>query len=378
MEDPALPNMGVKSNGGSTATSKAQFIFRFVLLCSVSFCHVFAVISCFYNMNEYAYDFIRLRDYPGVILNKSKGSTCDLNFTTDGKTIESNIQAEASKWSVYIALSAGVPALITTTLFSMLSDIYGRKPFLLLAVAGTCIKNVLVSLAIHLRLQIAWLVLFTFIEGATGTWIVVLSVSFAYVADVTVKGKSRTIFIVTYELVIQFASAIGGFVVGFYVDSVGFLYPQITASGLAALGVVGICFLPNSRRSESGNRQKLIKQFKSMMQFFRNGIGTKRWKYILSLCTMFLIWMGSLGQGSITIFYTMGSPFCFTHTDVSIFNTSSVIFQNVCGIILIKVLQHFVMDEIIAVFPLCSAVASYTIMGSAQNTIMLIIGKQLS
>ena len=366
----------LKSSNENDEHLKHNFVSKYCLLCLVTFCEIFALVFSMYTVNQYAYHAIQKRDYPNVTFNSSSHSVCNKNSTSLQETIESEIQSKASQWSVYTSLASGIPALFSTSIFSSMSDIYGRKITIFISLLGTFLKTGLTAMAIYLDLSIDWIILFYGIEGLSGGWIVLLSVSFAYIADMTSAGKRRSFFMSLYELVVYFGFTMGAFVSGFFIKAEGFLYPEITAAGAALLGIMITPALPETfHESGAKNEKKLLQVVKNMSTFFCSNEGNKRHIYILYMISLLFIMLSKLGNSSVEMFFIMGSPFCMTSVDISLYTTVRGVSQQVFGIFMIKILQYCIRDESITLLSIFSSVAYLVILGFANSMLMLLIGR---
>lgn len=62
--------------------------------------------------------------------------------------------------------------------------------------------------------------------------------------------------------------------------------------------------------------------------------------------------MAQLGTVAFEIFYLLGSPYCFSPEKISVFETVRDILSEIVILVGIKVMQRYLMDEIIAQFHL--------------------------
>ena len=315
--------------------TEENFAPKYILLCIVTFCHVTSIAFSVDTVNDYAYDEIWDSDYPHLTRNTS---VCATNVSSEIKDAQLDAQKKASQWSVYASLSTGIPALLSTCTLSSLSDIYGRNVFIFVALTGTFLKIGLITIAIYFKLSLNWIALFYLLEGVTGGWIVTSSVSLTYIADLTSAGKQRTFYMTTYDLVVQFGFTIGALVSGIFKQFTGFMDPLLTATGIAALGMILVLPLPDSRNEigEKGKRY-LVKMVKNMMHFFISKEEQQRSLYILYLITLILVMIPFLGKASIEQFYVVGSPFCLNSVEISVYRTSRDVLQEVFGVIMIKI-----------------------------------------
>ena len=137
--------------------------------------------------------------------------------------------------------------LIFTPIWGRFSDAYGRKPILVLSLAGTVVAFAWLSIADSL---LSLLIARAFGGIMSGN----LAAAFAYAADVTeTQDRAKGLGIVGSAFGVGFAIGppLGGFL-GTLDGGVNLFWPGIVSAGLAVVALVGtVLFLPESLPIES-------------------------------------------------------------------------------------------------------------------------------
>ena len=137
--------------------------------------------------------------------------------------------------------------LIFTPIWGRFSDAYGRKPILVLSLAGTVVAFAWLSIADSL---VSLLIARAFGGIMSGN----LAAAFAYAADVTeTQDRAKGLGIVGSAFGVGFAIGppLGGFL-GTLDGGVNLFWPGIVSAGLAVVALVGtVLFLPESLPIES-------------------------------------------------------------------------------------------------------------------------------
>ncbi|HMJ04810.1 MAG TPA: MFS transporter [Chthoniobacterales bacterium] len=168
--------------------------------------------------------------------------------------------------------------IIFTPILGRLSDRFGRRPVLMLSLAGTAVGFVLMGLAGSLML----LFVARIIAGITGGNI---SIPQAYIADVTTpetRSRGMGILGAAFGLGFTFGPMIGGIM-----SRISYSAPFFFAAGLAAANVVLLYFiLPESLPKE--HRAKPHEEA-STIEVFRHGSG---WMFGMVVATYFFLVAG--------------------------------------------------------------------------------------
>ena len=153
-----------------------------------------------------------------------------------------------------------VGQLIAAPIIGRLSDRYGRRPLLILSIAGTAVSFLILGLAKTLLLVFVSRVL----DGLLGGNI---ALARAYITDVTdQKTRARGLGIIgaAFGLGFIFGPAMGGFL-----SRWGYSFPAYIAAGLSVINLVAVIFwlpesLPKDERQEMRRTQYTAFNFKNM------------------------------------------------------------------------------------------------------------------
>ena len=157
-------------------------------------------------------------------------------------------QQAANLYGWSLALYAAL-TLFFAPIWGMLSDRFGRKPILVLSMAGAAVGNLMTALAPNLEVYF----LGRIIAGLTSANMVVIN---AYLIDVTPPSERAKNF--GYMGAIFGIGFVVGPALGGLVGNLGLRVPFWIVAGLSALTfLVALAFLPESLKAES--RKKVLK-----------------------------------------------------------------------------------------------------------------------
>ncbi|XP_048736014.2 solute carrier family 46 member 3-like [Ostrea edulis] len=365
----------------SKSETRDGYLRIFIPLCAADFCLFFSIVICTYTLNEYGHATFWDIEFPNKTVSNNTGvSLCDTNTSSQEYQDEQVVQKAVSRWNLYISIALGVPLVLSSLLLTSLSDFMGRRPFLFLGMFGICIKELLMTLAILFKWDVYIFIPFTCIDGLCGGWVVQLAIAMSVVSDLTSAGKTRSFLIAVFSFVFGVGYSLGTFVCGFVVVLLGYDYSMATACGMAALGFIITCFIPEtlSKSERKQHNFSCMGNIKDILKFYteedRNHLGSIRWKYITSIFSFMFVMMGRLGASAIETLYLLDSPFCFNPEIIGIFETAKLCVSEVVILVGIKVMQQCLTDETIAFLGTISAVAGYIVFGIASSTMYLYIG----
>ena len=146
----------------------------------------------------------------------------------------------AAPWVITAILgSYSLCQLIAAPLWGRLSDRYGRRPILIIGMAGACLSYLLLGLAPGL----SWLLLSRMLSGFMAGNI---SAAMAYAADVSLpQHRARALGTVGAAIAVGFmiGPALGGVLVGNDVRSASFLLPALVSAALSIVAMVLVTVL---------------------------------------------------------------------------------------------------------------------------------------
>lgn len=337
-------------------------------------------------LHQYVYYFYYKKFLPNITFTSqdTQKSYCNnsANATSEAEEkLRNKIQVLASQFMIYTSLALYIPPIFGNFFLSTLSDTYGRKPFILIPIAGFIIRSTLFVIGIHFELDLAWFILFLLLEGLTGGLYSQIAVLFSYVADITEKGDQRILLLVIIEVIAGLGGLLGSLSSGYLIREFGFLLPTFisTMCLFASLLLFGI-FLPESLPSECKSRSKRLNfcsKFKGVWEFYtsnKNGKGT-RWRYMCSLLIFLCVQFGVLGRVSVETLYELNKPFCWNSVLLGWFMGVRIISSYVIGLVLIRVLRCCVSVEFIALIGASSHMGAFILEAFAEESYELFLGK---
>ena len=302
----------------------------------ITFSQIFAVGMLLFVISQYGYVRFSETLFPNATIIQSGESRCLENASDTDAKIEKTVQKATAKWSVYNILANGIPVLIIAPIMACMSDKHGRKYMLLPPLIGAFIKSLLLTLTIHFEWNVNLIPVWNAVEAFSGSWLVSVALGCSYAADMTSSDKDRSIAIAVVELFIGFGFLLATFTSGYIIKSFGFIVPPIIAMCITLLCSLVLIFLmpeslPKDRRVLGVNP---FQRIKASVDFYIKkdipGAG-ERWKYLVCIGVFCCVSMGTLSRTNIELLYQLGSPFCWTSVQISVWGTYRTALQQVIG-----------------------------------------------
>lgn len=381
---PLLGNLNHECQAEDKDTTQRRGQRLFLRRCFVLASGLFLILVAFTILqlgvlHQYVYYFYYKKFLPNITFTSqdTQKSYCNnsANATSEAEEkLRNKIQVLASQFMIYTSLALYIPPIFGNFFLSTLSDTYGRKPFILIPIAGFIIRSTLFVIGIHFELDLAWFILFLLLEGLTGGLYSQIAVLFSYVADITEKGDQRILLLVIIEVIAGLGGLLGSLSSGYLIREFGFLLPTFisTMCLFASLLLFGI-FLPESLPSECKSRSKRLNfcsKFKGVWEFYtsnKNGKGT-RWRYVCSLLIFLCVQFGVLGRVSVETLYELNKPFCWNSVLLGWFMGLRIISSYVIGLVLIRVLRCCVSVEFIALIGATSHMGAFILEAFAEES----------
>ncbi|XP_060082996.1 lysosomal proton-coupled steroid conjugate and bile acid symporter SLC46A3-like [Ylistrum balloti] len=322
--------------------------------------------------SQYIVHYFQIHMYPNSNLSTSEGSACNVNTSTEVYHERTTVQKTASRFNIYFKLADNLPALVTCGVIGGLSDRFGRTRVLTFTISLYFLCNCISSIIIYFEFSVYYLLIGNMLNGFGGGFYGVLSVGFAYISDVTRPGKQRTLMITCLEAAIGIGAALSGFVSGFVIQRVGFFYANICVCAATATSVlVIVLFLPHSRpRAMFIAKTSMFENARASFIFYFQA-SPIRYKYVLGIITFMTASLSLLGRPSTEILYQLNAPFCWTSVKVGYYTAISVSTSMILGVAIVKGLQIFFAEEIIAILSAISGMSAYTVEALAVDDVML-------
>lgn len=182
---------------------------------------------------------------------------------------------QASPFQIGLLMASYSAAqFVAAAFWGRLSDKIGRRPVLLMSIAGSAVAYTSLGFAETLTVLFAARIMGGFMAGN-------LAAAFAYVADITTKetrAKGMGIMGAAFSVGFIFGPALGGILAGADAATADFRTPSFVAAGLSAIAcILGIFFLKESLSEDIRSRQKAmtkVNRMRALMTALRQpGIG---------------------------------------------------------------------------------------------------------
>ncbi len=262
-------------------------------------------------------------------------ASCAISNRTDPDYLtEQHIQADAADWSLYLSVCSYLPLIFTGILFGKRSDYAGRKMALRLPLIGMLIQSAayLTVIAGHLPLPVLFAGEFAY--GLTGGSPLLVSISFAYIADIT-SLKERTFRVVIVQTCLTTSIGIAQLATGYLIEAEGFIAPfyLFLTTQLVTLAYVlipGILYESVQCKGKSGTLDsQMIKLFHGIMDLLTYNVENRRWRLWLINATFFPIIVVIYGYKLIITLYVIGQPFCWSSVFVGNFMAITMVMFSV-------------------------------------------------
>ncbi|KAK3087328.1 hypothetical protein FSP39_004727 [Pinctada imbricata] len=351
------------------------------LICPVLLLQVFSYTIQQLVFVQYSYFIFTKTYFPNDTSNLTvltQESTCARENSSEyEREAQSKIQALSSNLNIYVTLALAIPNIFSNLIIGSLSDVYGRKLFISIAMSGHFVKGVLLTLGTYFEINIYYFLLFSFIDGCTGSIMGTITAMLAFVADCTTPGKKRVIFITIIEMTLGLGALIGALVSGYIIKAFGYIIPNIFASGILALAVLIIlCFLPETlNKKNKSPKGSLRKKSYDIIKFYihRESHEDNRCLYVICIGVVICMGLCNHGRTNVETLYQLNTPFCWTSVLVGWYLAIRLASQTIAGVILLRLFMMCIPDELIAMFGAISSSGSFIMEALATSSVQLIL-----
>ncbi|OWF47006.1 solute carrier family 46 member 3-like [Mizuhopecten yessoensis] len=367
-----LPATTAENQTVTEIKSKKKFM-RFLILGFTLLSLIYSFVLAQLVIVQYVYANIHKTYYPNVSFSTNE-SGCQLNTTSQLYRDQQTVQKMASQFIIYAELARGVPGIFGIFFYGSLSDKYGRKLFLLVPFIGNMLKCVLTTVGIYLDWNIYIFIIFFFIDGCGGGWVLAVSIVMSIVADVTEPGKTRIFVIAMTEISLGLGLVIGSFTSGFIIKAEGFMYALLISSCCSILPFLLLVFVPETLNKTEDQQRKSTTQlaFDIFVFYFRDAaLNGKRKIFLVCMLIYCFVITASFGANGIETLFGLNSPFCMSSVQVGVFITMRTGIPFVLGMLLFRPLQLCLDESLIAVIANLSHSAGYILEAFAYSTLML-------
>ncbi|XP_033735177.1 solute carrier family 46 member 3-like [Pecten maximus] len=360
--------------------SSKHLVMRFLLLGFIMMSLIYSFTLAQLVTVQYMYAYIRKSLFPNVSFSTNE-SECQINTTSQLYRDQQTVQKLVAQLNIYGELAKGIPAICCIFFYGSLSDKYGRKTIILIPFIGNMIKCILTTIGTYLNWNIYIFIVFSFIDGCGGGWVLAMSIVMSIVADVTKPGKTRTFVIAMTELSLGFGLIIGGFTSGFIIKAEGFTIAMVVSACCSLLPVILLIFVQETLHKPKEKERKSVAQLAVdiyVFYFRDSALYGKRKVFVVCILIYFFIIQSAFGANGIEPLYVLNSPFCWSSVRVGIYITVRTGLPFVTGMLFFGPLQRCLDECVIAAIATLSNLAGFALEAFSYNTVMLFIVPVLS
>ncbi|KAL3874340.1 hypothetical protein ACJMK2_037369 [Sinanodonta woodiana] len=330
----------------------------------------------YYTITEYVQHEIHDREFKikNLTNDNDTGSLCSVNMSDTIYETDAYVQSKAAEWILYYSLAGSIPAIFSNLILGSWSDSFGRKFLFMVGITGTFIRTTFSSFIIHYNLDSKYFLAGYFVEGVTGLYLTPLQASFAYVADITATGKSRTMGLVALELMMGIALTLASLLGGVLIQHFGYLIPMITSAGsLVLCALIVLTVLPESYVVDRlQNRTSLRSTISNSFRFYiEEGPRKLKWKYRILLAAYVFHVTSYLGRLGTETLYQLALPFCWSPEKIGWYGAIRNAGMCLLGLPAVKFLQSRVSDTKIALIGVLSYTACFLLTALAADDTLL-------
>lgn len=319
----------------------------------------------------------------------SHNSTCN-----KPNPVQLHYQSETSHWILYTNLASGIPTILVSLVYGSLSDLLGRRLFIILPAVGSVLNSIVVLFVFYIApKKISLYLIGAVLSGVTGGFSAFNFAVYSYAADNS-NHDNRTRRIGCLEAMTYFGSTLSGFVSGVWIMYQGFGPPYfgILACHITVIFYV-ILFLP---ASTSSNHQTRLERpinatyvanvnVTNVCTTTLDAIVTKLYQFgclFVSSCQLgalfvvfFVLEINFLGIVDTVVLYGL-TRLCWGPDFVGYFLASKSLVSGIAASLILPFLTYCgIKDIIIAVVGIISGAAALTVMGVATHTWVMFLGK---
>lgn len=307
--------------------------------------------------------------------NNTRGHSCHDN-TSGEQEAEEMAETESARWLLYIGLINAIPGIFSTLVIGAITDSRGRKLGMIIPTVGSVIKAVLTMLVVKLNWPLYVLLIAGFLDGCFGSFGTCFMAVFAYLADVTEPGKTRTLRITIIQALMGACASAVSLGTGYFIRAAGFFYPLMAAIVLFMLVIflVLLC-IPETVERTDDPILGFTRLTSTVKTYIKPREGSKRAQLMLLLLAFLLLDMVLIGKGVLDTLFQMGFPFCWRSVKLGTWGAVGTTVQVSSMLLLLRPLTRCVHENVVGIFGLLSEIGELLMTGLAANDVMLFLGE---
>lgn len=339
--------------------------------------YTFVFQAIFTITSQYAFYALQKKKFPNKTIDYSQDtqSICITNTSTNLFHEMEHIQKEVANWNVYCNLGTGIPSFVAVILINSYSDRIGRKRAFLIPICGTIINASFCAAVAYFDLSIYYIPITLFLEGLSGAWIGMIHTGYAYVADISESGKSRTLAMAILDSCIGVGMVMAQLITGYMIKWTGFFIPMITIDACLVVSFILVLMLPETVKTAPATKISPLQYVKNVFEFYVSPeLAGKRWKYIICIMVFSFSILSFFGRISVETLYQLSTPFCWNSVHIGWFAALRSVLQFMIGMALVKLLQKGFSDEMIGFVGSLTSAGSSALEALASNNLMMYLG----
>ena len=376
------------------------------------FVYMFAVFLSYSTFQQLLYSRI-CHDTTNCTITMANDSN-DTSSCGVSNPIQENVRTQTSHWILYNNIAMSIPAIAVSLFYGTLSDLFGRRVFIVLPPLGGAINSTVVLVVMYLNPHSLSLYLIgSFMAGLTGNFALFNFAVYSYLSDITPTSQ-RTLRIGVLESMTYFGATLSGIIGGIWINNEGVTPPYWGILACNCIVVIYCTFcLPRSRQRSGDSTQtqinpthrqlpnvqhaysseqrdilvksssnevckpssisQLVKAvFKNLLQFVR--IVFSSWQILLLFLVFFIVEINFLGIIDIVILYSF-NRLCWTSDLLGYFLAGKVFCNGLAAILILPLLTLCgISDTIVVIIGLLSGIGALVTMGTATRTWIMMLG----
>ena len=305
------------------------------------------------------------------------------------------MQETTSHWILYINIATGVPAILLSMIYGSVSDVIGRKLFIVLPAIGALLNTVVILVVVYIpTVPVYVLLVGAFCSGVYGNYSVINFAVYSYVSDVSaVSGRTRQIGVL--ESMTYLGATLSQIVGGIWVektDSFEGPFWCILVCNLLVLIYTAVA-LPESLKLKTRSKRPGGGQVQFHSKIHTCGRNSKKvvvnlvrfikllftnWKLALLISTFFIVEINFMGITDVVILYSLGRPLCWEFDMIGYFLAAKVFLNGIASLLVLPILVYMkVHDGVIVLVGLLSGAGALVTMGVATHTWIMFLGECL-
>lgn len=304
--------------------------------------------------------------------NRTHQTTSGCNVSN---AVDSAVEAQSSHWLLYVNVAYGVPSILVSLLYGGVSDLIGRKPFIVLPIVGNMVNTIVMLAVVYSGTShVHYFLIGGFLGGLLGNFSIFNLSAYAYAADVSTHSK-RTLHIGVLESMTYLGATLSGIIGSFWLRSGGFGPPLAFVIGLDLLVVAYVVVaLPETTVRSHDLRHCSVVRGAVMNIVDVAKVSLTSWRVVVLLLIFFIVELNFLGITDTVILYTLGEPLCWSYDLVGYFLAASVFLNGVVSLFVLPFLTWTkVQDTSIVLFGLIAGAGSLLIMSFATKNWLMFL-----